>query len=180
MTSHILPNTGETCSGWLSFNFPQTCRFLLTNPRLLVTSPFQGVLVDQILSIKLQAGSPPMWLTSGVHGNEPLSSPLPKKVQSPFLSLFSRLSCLEPHYLLPYQSLHSSHSREFMETTLKLLSTGLKWAGSPLNPFPCGWSGQAFSQLPPKESSPSGSSFQLFLKVVGGDYNANRSRFTIS
>lgn len=104
-----------------------------SNPLLLVSSPLQVVLMDKVLSRKLQAGSPPSRLTSGIHGNGPLSSPLSKKVhlectaaQSPFLSLFSFLSCLRPDCLFPHQSLHSSHSRGYMEATLKLLSLDLK------------------------------------------------------
>lgn len=31
MTSDILPKTGEICSGWPSFNFPQICRLLVSD-----------------------------------------------------------------------------------------------------------------------------------------------------
>lgn len=86
--------------------------------------------MDKVLSRKLQAGSPPTWLTSGV-GNGPLSSRLSKKVQLtpttaqslPPLCYFSPASSLT-HF--PYKSLNSSHSREYMEATLKLGSLGLK------------------------------------------------------
>lgn len=52
------------------------------------------------------------------------------------VSLFSFFSCIRPDYLFPYQSLHSPHSRESVEATLKLLSLGLKWEGSRLIPLP--------------------------------------------
>lgn len=94
--------------------------------------PSQGALVDKILSRKLQAGSPPTWLTSGVHEDWILSSTLPEKVQLnlPFFIFLLRQTWLSLSLsvltLSPLQKVYGSYP----EAPLTWLEVKGKWPQS--------------------------------------------------